>query len=348
MKGFAKYIWLLAAAIVVLLCVRGLKWMADNKWSNLQQDKELYIYPSTPVQEVLDSLSACVKRKGSLERTFRDKQVEKYLTPGHYSFREGATSVFIARSLNNGWQSPVNLTLSGSLRLKGDIARKIAAQMMVDSSQVASALEDEALLSKLGFTPSTVFALFIPDTYEMFWTASVEEILETQKAAYDNFWTKEKLDRAAALGLDKLQVSILASIVKGESRMKSDFPKIAGVYLNRIHKGMLLQADPTVAFCFDYTLDRILLKHLSVDSPYNTYKYKGLPPGPICVPDKDYLEAVLDPDYGGGNLFFCADPSFDGSHRFASTFAEHRQNAIAFQKALNARAKNARVKDSKQ
>ena len=339
MKGFAKYIWLLAAAIVVLLAVSGIKWISDNKLSNLRQDKELYVYPSTTVQEVVDTLSACLARKGSLERAFRDKQVEKYLTPGHYSFKKGATSVFIARSLNNGWQSPVNLTLSGSLRLKGDIARKISAQMMVDSAQVASALEDEALLAKFGFTPSTVFALFMPDTYEVFWTASMEEILETQKAAYDAFWTKENLDRAAAVGLDQMQVSILASIVKGESRMKSDFPKIAGVYLNRLQKGMLLQADPTVAFCFDYTLDRILLKHLTVDSPYNTYKYKGLPPGPICVPDKDYLEAVLNPDYGGGYLFFCADPSFDGSHRFARTFAEHRQNAIAFQKALNARAK---------
>jgi len=134
-------------------------------------------------------------------------------------------------------------------------------------------------------------------------------------------------------------VSTLASIVKGESRYKPELPKIAGVYLNRLNIGMKLQADPTVAFCYDYTLNRILNRHLTIDSPYNTYKYHGLPPGPICVPDREYLEAVLNPDYGGGNIYFCADPSFNGSHRFAKTWAEHKANAIAFQRALTARNK---------
>ena len=134
-----------------------------------------------------------------------------------------------------------------------------------------------------------------------------------------------------------MQVSILASIVKGESRYKPDYPKIAGVYLNRLNLGMPLQADPTIAYCFDYEPKRILKAHLAVDSPYNTYMHQGLPPGPICVPDKDYLEAVLDPDYGGGNLYFCADPSFNGAHRFARSYSEHLSNARAFQRALRIR-----------
>ncbi len=315
----------------------GFRWLADNKLPNLREECELFVYPNTTVEEVLDSLSAAASRPRSLARTFKAKEVERFITPGHYSFRAGASSVFMARSLNNGWQSPVNLVISGGLRLKGDLARKISSQMMVDSATVARALDDGELLAQYGFDPSTVFSMFIPDTYEMFWTAPVEEIFSRQKKAWDAFWTSENDAKADKLGLSRLQVSVLASIVKGESRYKPDYAKIAGVYLNRLNIGMLLQADPTVAFCFDYTLNRILRVHLSVDSPYNTYIHPGLPPGPICVPDRDYLEAVLDPDYGGGNLYFCADPSFNGSHRFARSYSEHLSNARAFQRALNIR-----------
>ncbi len=342
MKKYILIILALAAAAAAFFAGR---WLTDNKLPNLQQAKEVYVYPGSTAQEVLDSLSGLVRHPRSLARMFRDKQVENYLTPGHYAFKEGTTSVFIARSLNNGWQSPVTLVISGGLRRKGDIARRISSQMMLDSAAVASALDDRNLLGKYGFTPATAFALIMPDNYEMLWTADMEEILDRQKAAYDAFWTPENKARADKVGLAPLEVSILASIVKGESRYKPDYAKIAGVYLNRIETGMLLQADPTVAYCFDYEPTRILRTHLAVDSPYNTYKHKGLPPGPICVPDRDYLEAVLAPDYGtadgrpgsGGNIYFCASPDFDGSHRFAHSYSEHLNNARAFQRALNAR-----------
>ena len=329
---------MIALALVLAVAVFfGYKWLADNKLPNLRESRELFVYPNTTVEEVLDSLSAAVSRPRSLRRTFEAKEVERYITPGHYTFKAGATSVFMARSLNNGWQSPVNLVISGGLRLKGDLARKISLQMMVDSATVARALDDSELLAQYGFDPSTVFAMFVPDTYEMYWTAPVEEILARQKKAYDAFWTPENDAKAQKVGLSRMQVSILASIVKGESRYKPDYPKIAGVYLNRLNMGMLLQADPTVAYCFDYEPKRILKMHLAVDSPYNTYKNPGLPPGPICVPDRDYLEAVLSPDYGGGNLYFCADPSFNGAHRFARSYSEHLSNARAFQRALKIR-----------
>ena len=327
----------LLALALAAVCIFGYRWLADNKLPNLKGNKELFVYPNTTVEEVLDSLSAAVSRPRSLRRTFEAKEVERYITPGHYSFKAGATSVFMARSLNNGWQSPVRLVISGGLRLKGDLARKISSQMMVDSATVARALEDSELLGQYGFDPATVFAMFVPDTYEMFWTAPVEDILSRQKKAYDAFWTPENDARADKVGLSRMQVSILASIVKGESRYKPDYPKIAGVYLNRLNLGMPLQADPTIAYCFDYEPKRILKAHLAVDSPYNTYMHQGLPPGPICVPDRDYLEAVLDPDYGGGNLYFCADPSFNGAHRFARSYSEHLSNARAFQRALRIR-----------
>ena len=258
------------------------------------------------------------------------------LKPGHYVVEKGKPSIYVPRMLRAGWQTPVNLTLSGMMRQKGAIARKISRQMMLDSTTVMNALNDKELLSSYGFTPEDVFSLIIPDTYEVYWTDSMKEILDKQKAAYDAFWTADNLRLASAQGLSPKEVSIVASIVKSESNYEPEYPSIAGVYLNRLHQGMKLQADPTVAFCFDYTLSRILYKHLEVDSPYNTYLYEGLPPGPICVPDRPSLKAVLDPDRHG-YLFFCASAAMDGTHKFAATLSEHGRNAREFQRALDMR-----------
>ena len=231
------------------------------------------------------------------------------------------------------------------MRNKGRIAKKISTQMMVDSASVAQALDSAEFLKGYGFTPENVFAMILPDTYQMYWTASVEDIFDRLKKEYDAFWTEDRLTKAKAQGLSKMQVSVMASIVSGETLKEFEYPVIAGVYLNRYKKKMKLQADPTIAFCFDYTLDRILKKHLTVDSPYNTYKHVGLPPAPINVPPKACLDAVLNPDKHG-YIFFCASPSFDGTHRFAVTYSEHLKNAREFQRALTARNK-ARAAGSK-
>lgn len=325
-------------ALALYGVVSGCLWLLDNKIPNFREESELFVRPGMAPEEIASQLDGNVRRKGSLLRAFRKKQVSVYLSPGHYVVRPNHTSVYVARMLNNGWQTPVRLTLSGTLRLRGDIARKISAQMMVDSASVRAAMEDKALLSEFGFTPETVFALFVPDTYEMYWTASMKDIFARQKKALDEFWTPERDAKAKSLKLSRMQAAIVASIVCGESNYIPEYPKIAGVYLNRLSKGMKLQADPTVAFCFDYDVRRILKSQLQVDSPYNTYLHAGLPPGPIYVPTKAALDAVLNPDRGGGNLFFCADPSFNGSHRFAKNYAEHRRNARAFQSALDAKS----------
>ena len=238
--------------------------------------------------------------------------------------------------LTHGWQTPGNMTLSGTIRTKARLAQKIAAQMMADSASIAQALDSAEFLQPYGFTPENVFAMILPDTYQMYWTASVREIFDRLKKEYDTFWTQERLDKAKAQKLNQMQVSVLASIVSGETLKPFEYPRIAGVYLNRYRKGMRLQADPTVAFCFNYEPDRILKKHLKVDSPYNTYKYAGLPPAPINVPPKACLEAVLSPE-NHKYLYFCASPDFDGTHRFAVTYSEHQKNARAFQRELTIR-----------
>ena len=292
------------------------------------------------VSAVLDSLEsgAGAKNMRSLERTFRKMEVEQKIKPGRYVVDTKCPNVYVARMLVFGWQTPQNMTLSGTIRTKGRLAQKIAAQMMVDSTAVDAALNDAGFLAGYGFTPENIFAMVIPDTYQMYWTASVKEIFDRLKKEYDAFWTTERLDAARKQNLSQMQVSVVASIVSGETLKDFEYPRIAGVYLNRYRKGIKLQADPTVCFCFNYELDRVLKKHLTVDSPYNTYKYAGLPPAPINVPPKACIDAVLNPEKHS-YIFFCASPAFDGTHRFAVSYSEHMKNARAFQRELTARRK---------
>lgn len=333
-----KAVILIILALMAVAAIVGGRWYRDNKMPNFNGKVELYVTPDTPYEEVLAELKARAISAKSLVRAFEDKKVSEFFSPGYYVLNASNSSVYAARMLNNGWQSPVNMTLSGTMRLKGEIARKIGNQLMIDSVSVRKALDDKDLLNEYGFTPQNVFALIQPDTYQMYWTATMKDVLDSQKKSWDAFWTDDNVAKAKKLGLSKLEVATLASIVTGESNHTPEMPKIAGVYLNRLRIGMKLQADPTVAYCYGYKLNRVLLRHLEVDSEYNTYKYEGLPPGPICVPAREALEAVLNPDYGPGNLYFCANPDFSGTHVFAKTLAEHGANARAFQAELNRRA----------
>ena len=329
-----------ASIIVILSAVFALRWYTDNRRPNFSAPHVLYVYPDMTADQVLDSLSSVAKRPRSLARAFDKMEVASKMKPGRYVIEPSSPSIYVARMLNFGWQTPQKLTLSGTIRKKGVLAEKISRQMMVDSASVAQALDSAEFLASYGFTPENVFAMFLPDTYQMYWTASVTDIFDRMKKEYDAFWTPERQEKAAAQRLTPLQVSVVASIVSGETLKDFEYPLIAGVYLNRYRKGMRLQADPTVAFCFDYEPDRILKKHLTVDSPYNTYKYAGLPPAPINVPPKACLDAVLNPS-DHRYIYFCASPDFDGTHRFAVSYNDHLKNARAFQKALTARRKAA-------
>ena len=341
MKRSHKIIIWVSAVLAVLAGAAGYvlgMYYIDNKQSNFTKDYVLYVRPETTVSQIVDSLQAGAGtvRPRSIERCFKKMEVASNMKPGRYVIEPSATSIYVARMLVFGWQTPQNLVLSGTMRSKGRIAKKISTQMMVDSASVAQALDSAEFLKGYGFTPENVFAMILPDTYQMYWTASVEEIFDRLKKEYDAFWTPERDAKAKAQGLSRMQVSILGSIVSGETLKDFEYPKIAGVYLNRYKKGMRLQADPTIAFIHGYTLDRILKKHLTVDSPYNTYKYAGLPPAPINVPPKACLDAVLNPDKHG-YIYFCANAAFDGTHKFAVTYNEHLKNAREFQRALTAR-----------
>lgn len=338
MKHWKFVLGFLGAAVLAVVVSVGLRYYNDNKRSNFTERYVLYIYPDTQVESVLDSLKAGagVKNMRSLKRVFRKMDVTSQMKPGRYVVDTNNPSIYVARMLNFGWQTPHNMTLSGTIRTKGKLAQKISAQMMVDSAAVDAALNDVDFLSQYGFTPENVFAMILPDTYQMYWTASVQDIFDRLKKEYDAFWTPSRDAAARRQNLSRLQVSVVASIVSGETLKDFEYPRIAGVYLNRYRKGMKLQADPTVCFCFNYELDRVLKKHLTIDSPYNTYKYAGLPPAPINVPPKACVDAVLNPEKHT-YVYFCASPAFDGTHRFATSYSEHMKNARAFQRELSIR-----------
>lgn len=338
---------ILAGAIIPLVFAAffGFRWYIDNKTSNFRKSAVIFVYPDTRVDTLLARIGslAGLKSAASLRRQFVKYELASKLRPGRYEIDPSMSSAYVARALAFGWQKPAKLVISGSLRLRGQLAKKISSQMMIDSASVRNALEDTELLSNFGFTPENVFALFIPDTYEMWWTAPIRDILEKQKKAYDAFWNAERLAKADSLKLSPMQVSVLASIVNQESYREEEFPLVASVYINRLRRGMRLQACPTVMFLYDYTLDRLLFSHIRATkaSPFNTYMNDGLPPAPICVPSKAALDSVLNPS-SEPYLYFCADARFNGRNVFARSYSEHIKNARAYQKALDIRQREKR------
>ena len=255
---------------------------------------------------------------------------------GRYAIKPTDNMRYLHRRLSMGYQTPIKLTV-GSVRTLDRIARNTARQLMVDSCEIATLLNDTAYIRKIGYTKETLPALFIPNTYEVYWNMSVEDFMQRMLKEHKAFWNEKRLKQAEAIGLTPIEVSTLASIVEEETANQAEKPMVAGLYINRLKKGMLLQADPTVKFSLqEFGLKRILFKHLEVDSPYNTYKYAGLPPGPIRVPSYQGLESVLN--YTKHNyLYMCAKEDFSGTHNFAVTSAQHAANARKYQQALNRR-----------
>jgi UPF0755 protein len=205
---------------------------------------------------------------------------------------------------------------------------------MMDSIELLNALNDAEKVKELGFNENTLVAMFVPNTYEVYWDTSVDNLLSRMKKEFDRFWNNDRKANAEKLGLSPIQISTLASIVE-EATYSDEYPIVAGLYLNRLKKGMRLEADPTVKFAVgDFSLRRILFRHLEVESPYNTYKNTGLPPGPIRIPSIKAIDGTLSPQ-SHNYLFMCAKDDLSGRHNFAITHAEHSRNAARYQQALN-------------
>lgn len=260
----------------------------------------------------------------------------KKVRPGYYIAGGGISTLALFRNIRGGRQTPVKLTIP-NVRTLGDLAARLSLQLELDSAQLASAFSDEALCQELGYDTTTIGCMFIPNTYEVFWNISAKDLMARLHKESNAFWTSKRKAEAKAAGLSPNEVIIMASIVDQETANSEEKPMVAGMYLNRLHQGMKLQADPTVKFALkQFALKRILHEHLSVDSPYNTYRHEGLPPGPIAIPALSSIEAVLHfahHDY----IYMCAKEDFSGTHNFAKTYEEHLANARKYAEALNER-----------
>lgn len=256
---------------------------------------------------------------------------------GRFELPESASMIGLIRHLRSAGQATVAVVLNNEREPK-DVAGKIAKVLAPDSMAFVSAFDDEALLAELGLTRQTLQTIFIPNTYELYWDTSPRQFLERMQTEHEKFWSQnERKNRADAKGLLPAEVYTLASIVEKESLLAEERPRIAGLYLNRLEQGILLQADPTVVFAnriFD--VGRVLFRHLEIDSPYNTYKYAGLPPGPIAMASPGSIDAVLDPE-NHDYLYMCAVGDGSGKHNFAKTSAGHARNIRVYQENLRAR-----------
>ncbi|HHT23133.1 MAG TPA: endolytic transglycosylase MltG [Bacteroidales bacterium] len=297
----------------------------------------LLVYENTDMEEFITQISEDVQIKNISTFKLTSKLLKfNSVRSGRYRITDGMNNLDLVRMLRNGNQTPVKLTFN-NIRTKEQLAGRLSRQLMPDSVTILNLLNDTAFLEQYGLNPYTSVSLFLPDTYEVFWNISAEKLFERMNKEYQRFWTKERKQKAAAIPLTQEEVSTLASIVDAETNTKAEKPIVAGLYINRLRKNMPLQADPTVIFGLgDFSIRRVLSVHTRSDSPYNTYKNTGLPPGPIRIPSIAGLDAVLNYDKND-YIYMCAKETFNGEHNFATSWAEHQKNAAKYQRALNER-----------
>jgi UPF0755 protein len=308
-----------------------------NVFLSKEQDY-IYIKTGTTLNQLSDILheNNIIKNKESfLWLCEKKKFTDEKLKPGKYRLKNGWSNNDLINYLRLGNDVKVNITFN-NVRTLEQLAGKVAKNIEADSSAIADKLLNEEISKAYGFTNQTFITMFIPNTYQFEWDTDADEFIKRMSEEYKKFWTEERKSKARALGLSQSEVCILASIVQAEQGKHLDeWPIIAGLYINRLRNGIKLQSDPTVKFAVgDFSIRRVLNKHLAVDSPYNTYKYHGLPPGPILLPDVRAVDAVLNyqkNDY----LYMCAKPEYSGRHNFSKTLEQHNQYAGQYRQWLD-------------
>lgn len=302
-----------------------------------KQDKLFVIKSGTTYKEMLTDLGeqGFVNDMVSFAFLARMKNLDRKLQPGRYMLRRNMTNLDAIATLMGGRQEPVNVTFT-NVRLKKELSDKITRNIGVTTEEFDEALEDFISDSenKEGFTSENILTMFIPNTYQVYFNVVPDELVNRMHDEYQKFWNEDRLAKAKNLELTPIEVSILASIVQAETIKQDEAPIVAGLYINRLKKGIPLQADPTLVYAAgDFSIRRVLNEHKEIDSPYNTYKYAGLPPGPINMPQIAYIDAVLN--YTASKyLYMCAREDFSGYHNFATNLTEHNRNASRYQRAL--------------
>jgi len=338
MKAIKKKHYLIAIVICIAGIIGLFTYYFAGSFSNSEKTEYVYIYDTDNLDSVSEKLSAFASE--SALATFRilarHSGYEDHIRSGRYEIRPEESTATVFRNLKNGHQSPVMLTIPES-RTTDRLAGFLSKKLMLDSAAVAILLKDSAFCAKQGYDTANIVCLFVPNTYEIYWNTSLDNLMTRMQKEHDHFWDKERTAKAKAIGLTPNEVCTLASIIDEETANNAEKPMIAGMYINRLKQGMPLQADPTVKFALqDFALRRIYHDMLTYNSPYNTYRNIGLPPGPIKIASVAGINAVLNRvqhDY----LYMCAKEDFSGTHNFAKTYQEHLKNAAKYSKALNER-----------
>lgn len=299
----------------------------------------IYISKNDTYIEVREKLKPFIKDIDSFDALAKQKKYNSNLKPGKYRITKGMNNNAIINSIRSN-NIPVKLSFNNQNSLE-DLAGRIATQVDLDSVSLLKAMTNSEFLKKIAFKKETALGMYLPNSYEVFWNISEKSLLKRMNKEYNTFWSTERLEKAAALNFTKDDVMTLASVVYEESKQKSEQPRVAGVYMNRLKIGMPLQADPTIKFAAyqlpeykNKVIKRVLNVHKTIDSPYNTYKYRGLPPGLIAMPDLSAIDAVLN--YENHNyLYFAADAERIGYHKFAKTLRQHNTNARSYHRYLD-------------
>ena len=295
-----------------------------------QNEVYVYVPTGTNYEEVKNIIAPFVENMDRFEMVANKRSYPDNVKPGRFLFTKGMNSYALVKALRNN--IPVDLAFNNQERLE-DFAGRVGSQIEADSLSLLTSFKDSVFLKENGFNEKNVLAMFVPNTYEIYWNTSAEKFRDKMIKEYRNFWNKDRIAKAAKQGLTPVEATILASIVHKESVKKDERPRIAGAYLNRLRLQMPLQADPTVIYAiklnsndFDQVIKRVFYKDLLIKSPYNTYVNLGLPPGPVAMPDITALDAVLNPEKNN-YIYFCASVEHFGYHEFAATFEEHTKNA---------------------
>lgn len=339
-KKLGRWLTISGFLLAIVFAVRAYNIYGDVKKPNVdlkgRKTACIYVRTGSTYSDVVKMLkdSCYVVDIESFDWVARQKNYPQLVKAGRFKIKDGMSNNQLINMLRGGVQEPVKITINKTRSIKR-IAEMIGSKLEADELDLYDLLTDNQYLSKFGKTRETAFTLFISDTYYFNWNTSAKEFVERMYAETQKFWDDDRQAKAKAVKLTPDEVYTLASIVEEETLKNDEKPDVAGVYLNRMRIGMPLQADPTVKFAVgDFEIKRILNKHLTVDSPYNTYKHKGLPPGPICIPSKSSIDAVLN--YNKHKyLYFCAKDDFSGYHAFARNLIEHNVNAEKYRKALN-------------
>lgn len=326
--------------IILFLLTFGVEQYYRYHVSNLRsldgKEHTYYIYPDVSVDSVLNMVRKDYDISGELDLRWHMRlKVFTEPKPGHYVFpNEMGDKLFISK-LQSGDQTPIQLKWTNMVRTREDLAGVVSKQLMLDSLDMIARLSSDKYMGEFGLTAESSRCLFIPNTYEVYWTISPDELFKRMVREYRAFWTEERLAKAEAQGLTPVEVAVIASIVECETYIPKDMPTIASLYINRLRKGMPLQACPTVIYAVgDFSIKRVLKSHLKVESPYNTYKNKGLPPGPIRCPLPRTLDYVLNAPKTN-YLYMCANPSLDGTHIFSSSYGTHTSAARDYRRTMD-------------